>query len=64
MVSQDQLPITCPLCGKKNEFSLEGLFEGADFQCPFCKLKLKLHGHMWEDIQREMARLKQKDRTN
>jgi hypothetical protein len=59
-VSQEQLPITCPLCGKKNEFPLEVLVEGSGFQCPFCKVKLNLHGHMWEDIQREIAKLKQK----
>jgi hypothetical protein len=59
-VSPEQLPITCPLCGKKNEFPLDTLFEGSDFQCPFCKVKLKLHGHMWEDIQGEIAKLKQK----
>jgi hypothetical protein len=52
------LPITCPVCGRKNEFPLEILVEGSTLQCPFCKLKLTLHGHMWDDIQKEIARLK------
>ncbi|MBN1568145.1 MAG: hypothetical protein JXA73_09875 [Acidobacteria bacterium] len=54
------LPVTCPLCGKKNEFPLEILTEGSEIQCPTCKVKLKLHGHMLEDIQREIARLTRK----
>jgi len=57
---QKKLPITCPLCGRKNEYSPETLCEGALFECPFCKLQLKLHGHMWEDIRNEIARLQEK----
>jgi hypothetical protein len=52
-----KLPITCPLCGKKNEFPLDTLNEGSMLVCPFCKIKLNLHGHMWEDIQSEIAKL-------
>lgn len=52
------LPITCPLCGRKYEKPLESLFQGADLVCPHCLVKLVLHGHMWEDIQREIAKLK------
>ncbi len=52
-----QLPITCPLCGCKSEYPLENLFEGSMLICQFCKLKLTLHGHMWEDIQTEIAKL-------
>jgi DNA-directed RNA polymerase subunit RPC12/RpoP len=54
-----QLPITCPLCGRKNEFPVETLVEGSILLCPYCKLKLTLHGHMWEDIQMEIAKLKE-----
>jgi len=54
------LSITCPLCGRKNAFPLEILVEGSDLQCPSCKVKINLHGHMWQDIQSEIARLKQK----
>ena len=53
------LPITCPLCGRKNEFPLETLLEGSILLCPFCKVKLTLHGHMWEHIQEEIAKLKE-----
>ena len=56
-----QLPITCPLCGRKSEYPLETLIEGSALVCQFCKLKLTLHGHMWEDIQTEIARLKKED---
>jgi DNA-directed RNA polymerase subunit RPC12/RpoP len=59
-----QLPITCPLCGRKNEFALETLIKGSTLRCPFCKLKLTLHGHMWEDIQNEIAKLKKQYRED
>ena len=51
-----QLPITCPLCGRKNEFPVEGLVEQATIECLFCKIKLVLHGHMWEEVQSELAK--------
>jgi transcription elongation factor Elf1 len=35
-----QLPITCPICGKKKEYPVEALVEGAHLECPFCGLKL------------------------
>jgi hypothetical protein len=54
-----QLPVTCPLCGRKNNFPVEELTEGAVLVCPFCKVKLTLHGHMWGDIQRELQRIKE-----
>jgi uncharacterized Zn finger protein len=56
-----QLPITCPICGKKHEFPLEILKEGATLQCPRCKVQLTLHGHRWEEIQSDIARLEQKN---
>ncbi len=60
-MNRELLPITCPLCGKKNEFPIDALAEGSDFQCPSCKLKLKLHGHMWKEIESEIAKLKQQE---
>jgi len=54
------LTITCPLCGRKNECPVETLFEGAIFTCRHCKVQLKLHGHMLQDIQAEIERLKEK----
>jgi transcription elongation factor Elf1 len=54
------LPFTCPVCGRKTEHPLEALVEGASLTCPFCKLTLTLHGHMLEDVQREIAKFKDK----
>lgn len=51
------LPITCPLCGRKYDYPVSLLIAGSDLVCPWCKVKLNLHGHMWEDIQREIAKL-------
>lgn len=52
-----QLSITCPLCGRRYERPVESLFEGMELICPHCKVKLNLHGHMWADIQNEIANL-------
>jgi hypothetical protein len=60
-VADTQLPITCPLCGKKNEFPVDVLKEGYVWQCPHCDVKLTLHGHMLEEIRNDIARLEQKD---
>ena len=59
MTEKKQLPITCPLCGRKNEYPLGKLSEGAELVCPFCGLKLILHGHMWEDIHNDIRKLNQ-----
>jgi hypothetical protein len=56
-MGRTQLPVTCPICGRKNEFLLEVLVEGATIECVFCKIKLVLHGHMWGDIRTELAKL-------
>ena len=56
-LQEQQVPITCPLCGKKNDFALESLKEGEAFQCPNCRVKLTLHGHMWEEIRSEIAKM-------
>jgi len=57
-MEQKELPITCPVCGRKNRFLLETLIEGSILTCPVCKVKLTLHGHMWEEIQSDIAKLK------
>jgi hypothetical protein len=54
----EKLPITCPLCGRKSDYPLEILAEGATIICPFCKVKLTLHGHMWKEIETEIKKLK------
>jgi hypothetical protein len=54
----EQLPITCPICGRKNPFPTADLIEGANLTCPVCKVKLNLHGHMWAEIQADLERLR------
>jgi hypothetical protein len=53
-------PFVCPVCGRKTDYPIEELFEGANLTCPFCKLVLTLHGHMWKDVQKEMQKVKEK----
>lgn len=52
-----RLSFTCPVCGQKKDYPLDALFEGALLNCNFCKLSLTLHGHMWEDVQKEIQKL-------
>ena len=59
MMEERYLPITCPLCGRKSEYPVENLKEGSDMVCPFCSVKLNLHGHMWEEISSQIAKLKE-----
>jgi hypothetical protein len=54
------LPFACPICGRKNDYPVTELFEGAILNCPFCKLTLTLHGHMWKDVLREIQKIKEK----
>jgi transcription elongation factor Elf1 len=57
---QTKLPFTCPVCGRKTDYPFEALVEGASLTCPFCRLTLTLHGHMLEDVQREIKELEKK----
>ena len=57
---QAKLPFTCPVCGRKTEYLFEALVEGASLTCPFCRLTLTLHGHMLEEVQREIKKLTDK----
>jgi transcription elongation factor Elf1 len=57
---EKKLPFTCPVCGRKKDYLLKELREGAVLTCPFCNLGLNLHGHMWEDVQKEIQKLKEK----
>jgi transcription elongation factor Elf1 len=58
---ESRLPFTCPICGRKKDYAVTELVEGAILTCPFCRLTLTLHGHMWEDIQREIRKIKGED---
>jgi len=60
-MQKNYLPITCPLCGRRAEHPLESLCEGEDLVCPHCSVKLNLHGHMWQEIQNQIAELNKKD---
>ena len=53
-----RFPFTCPICGRKTDYPVTELVEGAKLTCPFCKFRLTLHGHMLEDVQKEIKRLK------
>jgi uncharacterized Zn finger protein (UPF0148 family) len=57
---KNMLPFACPICGRKTEYPLTELKEGAILTCPFCKLTLNLHGHMWEEVKKEIQNLKGK----
>ncbi len=59
-MNKELLPVTCPICGKKNEFVIETLKEGGILQCPNCHVKLTLHGHMWEEIQNDIAKMERR----
>ena len=53
-----KIPFGCPICGRKKDYPVEDLVEGALLECPFCKLKLTLHGHMLQEVQEQIGRLK------
>jgi uncharacterized Zn finger protein (UPF0148 family) len=55
------IPFSCPVCGRKTEREAEGLKEGVVLTCPFCKLTLKLHGHMLEEVEKEIQKRQGKD---
>ncbi|OGP86822.1 MAG: hypothetical protein A2156_13040 [Deltaproteobacteria bacterium RBG_16_48_10] len=57
-LTSPKIPFSCPVCGNKTEYPVEKMVEGALLHCSFCKLNLKLHGHMWQDVRREIDRLK------
>jgi hypothetical protein len=54
----EMIPFTCPVCGRKKDYIVTDLCEGATLTCLFCKLTLTLHGHMWEDVQKEIQKLR------
>ena len=57
-MKNEKFPFPCPICGRKTDYLLTELVEGAVLTCSFCKLRLTLHGHMLEDVQKEIKKLK------
>jgi transcription elongation factor Elf1 len=57
-----KLPFGCPICGKKKDYPVDELVEGALLECPFCALKLTLHGHMLQEVQERIRKLKGYDK--
>ncbi len=58
-MSSKSLTVTCPICGRKNDHPVESLAEGKIMECPSCKVRLNLHGHMWEEIKADLEKLDQ-----
>jgi uncharacterized Zn finger protein (UPF0148 family) len=55
-----KLPFSCPICARKTDYPLAKLKKGAVLACPFCKLTLTLHGHMLEEVKKEVRKIKGK----
>ena len=53
---RDLFSFPCPVCGRKTDYPVSELVPGAVLTCPFCKLVLTLHGHMLEEVQREIRK--------
>jgi DNA-directed RNA polymerase subunit RPC12/RpoP len=59
MKIEKRLPVSCPVCGRKRDYDVEELHEGATLACPRCGLELNLHGCMWEDVKKQLEQLKE-----
>jgi transcription elongation factor Elf1 len=57
---ENKLPFSCPVCGRKKEYLVTELMEGAVLTCPFCRLTITLHGHMLAEVQKEIQKSKEK----
>jgi len=60
-MKEEKLPFTCPLCGRKTDYPLAGLVDGASLACSFCKVRITLQGHMLEDVRKEIKKLKNRE---
>lgn len=54
----ESLSFTCPICGSRRDYPVEYLVEGALLECTRCTVKLKLHGHMWEEVQEQIGKMR------
>ena len=62
-MKDEKFPFVCPICGRKTDYPVLELVEEAVLTCSFCKLRLTLHGHMLEDVRKEIKKLKNVDRN-
>jgi hypothetical protein len=60
---ENTLPFSCPVCGRVTDYPIRVLIEGAHLDCPFCKVSIKLHGHMLAYVQKEIQKL-ERERTH
>jgi hypothetical protein len=51
---------SCPLCARSTDYPVAALKEGANLTCPFCKVTINLHGHMWQYLEKDLERLRKK----
>ena len=51
------LPFSCPVCGRVTDYPIRVLIEGAHLDCPFCKVSIKLHGHMLAYVKRRLTKI-------
>jgi hypothetical protein len=57
-VMVETLSFACPVCCWKKDYPVDYMVEGAFLECPRCTVKLNLHGHMLEEVQEEIAKIK------
>lgn len=62
-MEEHKFPFDCPICCNKTNYPIAELVEGSILTCPYCKLKLTLHGHMLEDVRKEIKKLKTNRRS-
>ena len=63
-MKEEEFPFACPICCHKTDYPLVELVEGAIIVCSFCKVRLTLHGHMLEDVRKEIKKLQGKHITS
>ncbi len=54
-----KISFSCPVCGRKTDRLPNEMVEGAVIRCPFCNLSLRLHGHMWQEVQKAKKELEE-----
>jgi hypothetical protein len=58
---EKSMPFSCPVCARVTDYPIHILVEDAMLSCAFCKVKLRLHGHMLEYVQKEISKMKRGD---